>query len=158
MLAAAADAALDAVTHGATGAVDVLEASGAGGAASLRPLAAIARTTRSFTRHARLVHFGTAARRRAPVRDAALHRLTLLVAYREVLAARRGGEFPVGEIGRFIDGRFAPAAHGTREMPVWGERFGERVPDAGISEEVTRGNIAVLIEYLKSIQEPARNE
>ena len=76
----------------------------------------------------------------------------------EVLAARRGGEFPVGEIGRFIDGRFAPAAHGTLEMPVWGERFGERVPDAGISEEVTRGNIAVLIEYLKSIQEPARNE
>jgi mono/diheme cytochrome c family protein len=74
------------------------------------------------------------------------------------IAARRGGEFPAGEIGRFIDGRFAPAAHGSREMPVWGERFGERVPDAGVSEEVTRGNIAVLIEYLKSIQEPARNE
>jgi mono/diheme cytochrome c family protein len=74
------------------------------------------------------------------------------------IAARRGGEFPAGEIGRFIDGRFATPAHGSREMPVWGERFGERVPDAGVSEEVTRGNIAVLIEYLKSIQEPAKNE
>jgi mono/diheme cytochrome c family protein len=68
------------------------------------------------------------------------------------IAARRGGEFPAGEIARFIDGRFAVAAHGTREMPVWGERFGERVPEAGVSEEIVRGRILVLVEYLKSIQ------
>jgi mono/diheme cytochrome c family protein len=68
------------------------------------------------------------------------------------IAARRGGSFPAGEIARFIDGRFAVTAHGTREMPVWGERFSEAIPDSGVSEEVARGKIAVLVEYLKSIQ------
>ena len=37
-------------------------------------------------------------------------------------------------------------------MPVWGERFGEAIPESGVAEEVTRGQIAVLVEYLKSIQ------
>ena len=68
------------------------------------------------------------------------------------IAARRGGRFPRGEIGKIIDGRFAIGAHGTREMPVWGERFGESIPDAGLSEEVVRGTIAILLEYLASIQ------
>jgi len=68
------------------------------------------------------------------------------------IAARRGGSFPRGEIARFIDGRFETAAHGTREMPVWGRRFGEDIPEASLSEEVARGNIATLVEYLVSIQ------
>jgi len=68
------------------------------------------------------------------------------------IAVRRGGSFPEGEIARTIDGRFSVQAHGTREMPVWGERMGERIPEAGVSEEVVRGQISVLVEYLKSIQ------
>ena len=68
------------------------------------------------------------------------------------IAARRGGTFPAGEIARFIDGRFAIPAHGSREMPVWGERFGEMYPEPGVAEEVARGKIATLVEYLKSIQ------
>jgi mono/diheme cytochrome c family protein len=70
------------------------------------------------------------------------------------IAKRRGGEFPAGEIARFIDGRFDLPAHGSREMPVWGERFGSDIPDAGLGESVARGNIASLVEYLKSIQQP----
>jgi mono/diheme cytochrome c family protein len=69
------------------------------------------------------------------------------------IAARRGGRFPDGEIARFIDGRFEVAAHGSREMPVWGARFSEVVPEAALSEEIARGKIATLVEYLKSIQE-----
>jgi hypothetical protein len=69
------------------------------------------------------------------------------------LAKRRGGAFPDGEIARFIDGRFEVTAHGSREMPIWGRRFGERIPEAGISEEIVRGRILVLVEYLKSIQQ-----
>ncbi len=38
-------------------------------------------------------------------------------------------------------------------MPIWGRRFGERIPEAGISEEVVRGRMLVLVEYLKSIQQ-----
>jgi len=68
------------------------------------------------------------------------------------IAARRGGSFPAGEIARFIDGRFELAAHGSREMPVWGERFGEGIPESSVAEEITRGKVAVLVEYLKSIQ------
>ena len=37
-------------------------------------------------------------------------------------------------------------------MPVWGERFGDTIPESGVAEEVSRGHIATLIEYLKSIQ------
>ena len=37
------------------------------------------------------------------------------------IALRRDGQFPDAEIARFIDGRFEVTAHGTREMPVWGE-------------------------------------
>ena len=68
------------------------------------------------------------------------------------ISARRGGVFPDGEIARLIDGRFAVPAHGTREMPIWGERLGDQIPEAGVSEEVARGQITVVVEYLKSIQ------
>jgi mono/diheme cytochrome c family protein len=69
------------------------------------------------------------------------------------IAARRDGTFPKGEIARFIDGRFETGAHGTREMPVWGKRFGEDIPESSLSEEVSRGNIATLVDYLISIQQ-----
>jgi mono/diheme cytochrome c family protein len=67
------------------------------------------------------------------------------------IAARRGGTFP-STIAQFIDGRFEVVAHGSREMPVWGQHFGADVPDAGVGESIARGKIATLVEYLKSIQ------
>jgi mono/diheme cytochrome c family protein len=70
------------------------------------------------------------------------------------IAKRRGGEFPTGEIAKFIDGRFELPAHGSREMPIWGERFGSDVPDSDVGESIARGNIASLVEYLKSLQQP----
>jgi len=70
------------------------------------------------------------------------------------IAARRGGAFPTGEIARVIDGRFDLPAHGSREMPVWGQRFGSDVADPEVGESIGRGNIASLVEYLKSIQRP----
>lgn len=68
------------------------------------------------------------------------------------IAVRRGGSFPDGEIARKVDGRFALQAHGTREMPIWGKALGDDIPDSGIAEEVARGKILMLVEYLKSIQ------
>ena len=70
------------------------------------------------------------------------------------IARRRNGAFPTAEIAKFIDGRFEFPAHGSREMPVWGERFGSDVPDAEVGESIARGNVASLVEYLKSIQDP----
>ena len=68
------------------------------------------------------------------------------------LAQRRGGRFPVTEIAAYIDGRTVVPAHGGREMPIWGERFGEMGGGGSVGEEVVRGNLLVLIEYLQAIQ------
>jgi mono/diheme cytochrome c family protein len=70
------------------------------------------------------------------------------------IAARRGGQFPDAEIARFIDGRFDLPAHGTREMPIWGRQLGEPIGAGTEADEVARGRILTLVEYLKSIQKP----
>jgi hypothetical protein len=59
----------------------------------------------------------------------------------------------MAEIAASIDGRTVVSAHGSREMPIWGERFGEMGGGGSIGEEVVRGNLLVLMEYLQSIQQ-----
>ena len=93
---------------------------------------------------------GSEARGDGPARAALIKQPADLTA----IAARRGGSFPTGEIAQYVDGRFQLPAHGSREMPIWGERFGADVPEAGLGESIARGNIASLLEYLKSIQRP----
>ena len=68
------------------------------------------------------------------------------------IAKRRGGQFPAAEIAATIDGRTQVRAHGSREMPVWGEHFSEQVGGGSLGEEVVRGNLLILIQYLQSIQ------
>ena len=70
----------------------------------------------------------------------------------EIVKRRGGGEFPVEEISGKIDGRANLPAHGTREMPIWGRDFSEKLGDKSLGEEVATGKVTVLIEYLKSIQ------
>lgn len=57
-------------------------------------------------------------------------------------------EFPVANIARFIDGRKEVSAHGSREMPVWGEVYEAQ----GLDEGEIRGRKGELIAYLMSIQ------
>lgn len=64
------------------------------------------------------------------------------------LAFRNDGEFPLDQVYFIIDGRGEVAAHGTREMPVWGERFG----DEEVSETAKRERILNIIAYLQSLQ------
>ena len=69
------------------------------------------------------------------------------------IAQRRDGDFPEAEIAAYIDGRFELDAHGTRDMPIWGRRFGgERIAEGVDPEEIVRGRLQILVEYLKSIQ------
>lgn len=91
---------------------------------------------------------GVSARGDGPVASA----LTVPPADLRRIAQRRGGAFPDGEIARKIDGRFDIAAHGSRDMPVWGRVFTADVPDPS-AESIARGKMAVLVEYLKSIQD-----
>jgi mono/diheme cytochrome c family protein len=69
------------------------------------------------------------------------------------IAKRRGGQFPVAEIAAHIDGRADVRAHGSRDMPVWGERFSEQVGGGSLGEEVVRGNLLILVQYLQSLQQ-----
>lgn len=68
------------------------------------------------------------------------------------IAARRDGHFPDAEIADHIDGRRQVAAHGAREMPVWGRVFSRRIAPESTAEQVARGEVWVLVEYLKQIQ------
>ena len=71
------------------------------------------------------------------------------------IAKSSGGKFPTSKIFDFIDGRAAVAAHGAREMPVWGDRY--RV--SGSSDETrsdverrARAQLQALVRYLETIQ------
>jgi mono/diheme cytochrome c family protein len=65
-----------------------------------------------------------------------------------VLAKNNNGVFPYGMVYQVIDGRNSTVvSHGTREMPIWGYRFGP--PQAFRF----KNRILAVIDYLKTIQE-----
>ena len=59
------------------------------------------------------------------------------------------------QIAGYVDGRLVPAAHGTREMPIWGRWLGTPLAEGTTEDEVARGEVMVMIEYLKSLQRTA---
>jgi mono/diheme cytochrome c family protein len=69
------------------------------------------------------------------------------------LGERYGMPLPAARIARFIDGRSEIAAHGSRTMPVWGERFGEIYEAKGSTGGELKDRIAKIIFFLNSIQE-----
>jgi mono/diheme cytochrome c family protein len=75
------------------------------------------------------------------------------------LSERNDGVFPVTRVYSTIDGTTTIGAHGSREMPVWGNRYaaeGARGanPDfrAEEAEVFARFRVLALTEYLASIQ------
>ena len=68
------------------------------------------------------------------------------------LAARYAGNFPVDSVFQTIDGIKEVEAHGTREMPVWGNIWGEQ-DGTPVQREVVERRINELVEYIRSIQE-----
>jgi mono/diheme cytochrome c family protein len=70
------------------------------------------------------------------------------------LARRYGQPLPKERLAAFIDGREALAAHGSREMPVWGETLyaGER-PDTPARDAARSGTIRLILEYLETRQD-----
>lgn len=66
------------------------------------------------------------------------------------LAERNGGVFPTDAVTAYIDGRELKAAHGDREMPIWGDVF--RSPD----QRKARERIDSLVEFLKKMQQAPR--
>lgn len=71
------------------------------------------------------------------------------------LAAENEGVFPEPSVREAIDGRSDVRAHGSREMPIWGDIFLWPEPDSPERREHVRRKIGELVAYLKSIQAPA---
>lgn len=68
------------------------------------------------------------------------------------LMKRHGSSFSWGDIAKYIDGRTEVPAHGKREMPVWGKVLHAASTNEMLREEEIHGDLAALIQYLKSIQ------
>lgn len=62
------------------------------------------------------------------------------------ISARNNGTFPDVRVRRYIEGLDEVAAHGSRDMPMWGELF------RSLSRDTAQIRIAGLAEYLKSLQ------
>ena len=69
------------------------------------------------------------------------------------IAERRNAVFPEREIAAIIDGRQGMPAHGSREMPIWGRRLGGFLSSAPENEVAVRGEILLLTEYLRAVQQ-----
>jgi mono/diheme cytochrome c family protein len=70
------------------------------------------------------------------------------------LAQQHDGVFPFAQVYRVIDGRDEVRAHGSREMPIWGDRFRAQAggQDSG-SRAQAAGRLLGLVFYLQHIQE-----
>lgn len=64
-------------------------------------------------------------------------------------SARNAGVFPSERLRQIIDGT-GIGAHGTREMPVWGDAF--RAAREGLSAEAAERRIDAIVRYLGLIQ------
>lgn len=68
-----------------------------------------------------------------------------------LLAKTHGGNFPSMMVRDVIDGRKHLPAHGSSQMPVWGQVFAEDKASAQ-GDATVRAQVQELTEYLSSIQ------
>lgn len=70
------------------------------------------------------------------------------------LKSANDGDFPFLKVFQIVDGRTGVRGHGG-PMPIWGDRFTASSGDIGpySAEIIARGRIAVLVNYLESVQE-----
>lgn len=76
------------------------------------------------------------------------------------LAKRNGGVFPFERVYAVIDGRQGVKGHGSRDMPIWGDRYSQETVKAAEyyvdmpydMEMYVRGRILALIDYLHRLQ------
>lgn len=68
------------------------------------------------------------------------------------IAKRHGGQYPAQDVHRIVDGRDVHMAHGTRAMPIWGNRFSEMATGGTTAQDPTDGPVKKLVEYLRTIQ------
>ena len=84
-----------------------------------------------------------------------------------ILAKKNNGVFPTNAVYETIYGSKTISAHGTREMPIWGDRFNPTMnyphiidptydaldPSKGLRDVVVRTRILAIVDYLSRIQQ-----
>ena len=70
-----------------------------------------------------------------------------------LLAKNNKGDLPYGWLIHVIDGRTTLRAHGSPDMPVWGEVFKSTDGQTLAEEAKVRGQLLLIIEYLGSVQQ-----
>lgn len=75
-----------------------------------------------------------------------------------MIAVRNDGKWDAAKVAETIDGRQDMPAHGSREMPIWGDHLGADAEDDGDAESLTQGRVALLVAYLETIQVEAPKE
>lgn len=76
------------------------------------------------------------------------------------LSEANGGQFPINDVIKMIDGRKMVEAHGDRAMPIWGDRYDAQMPPGVHPQErmfrdnIIHGRILQLVNYLQAIQQP----
>jgi mono/diheme cytochrome c family protein len=73
------------------------------------------------------------------------------------LSKRNAGIYPFHSVYAIIDGRQDVAAHGPRDMPVWGAQYSVKSTEAYMdvpysSESYVRSRILALTEYISRLQ------
>jgi mono/diheme cytochrome c family protein len=122
---------------------------GFNGFASAQPMEVIAGGELEYQRNCAVCH-GVEGRGDGIMRKY----LTVGPANLRQLAKSNGGKFPFWEVYHTIDGQTEVRAHGTREMPIWGDRFrAEAGSDGKSALTQAAGRILTLTFYLQHIQE-----
>ena len=75
-----------------------------------------------------------------------------------LIAQRNGGSFPFERVYDGIDGRAQVAAHGTRDMPIWGGFYRADMPDEATeevmdaAEKAAEAEVLALVFYIGTLQ------
>jgi cytochrome c553 len=80
------------------------------------------------------------------------------------LSEANDGVFPISRVHEVIDGRIESLIHGTRDMPVWGDRYMQEMISRESrdfvskewNEAIVRRRILALVEYISTLQRATR--
>ena len=97
-----------------------------------------------FNEYCAVCH-GAGGRGNGPAADALRERPADLTQ----LARKNAGKFPALKVLRYIKGEDEIAAHGNRDMPIWGSLLGSLRPN---NPEVTEIRIRMVEQYVESLQ------
>lgn len=84
----------------------------------------------------------------------AVQALAIAVPDLTMLAAGNGGSYPAQRVEKVITGEKETAAHGSRDMPMWGPAFSEVRPAWGQArgKKFAQLRIRNLVEYIGTLQ------